>query len=216
MTLGVKRCNKCEQSKPIDEFHRNRNNPDGLSYHCKPCRRKYDAPRNPKPNATHNPPSALPDIVARGALPTLLPSMSLDEMLRDLIQIGAGEIVYRATRTVYSRDATSPTLDLWRSSLKRQWVDVLAWKPGEPEFYTTLGRSAYNVLWAVPVPSDHPGRIVSPDNHPALLDVSAFDPNRPERPMLPMNTAKPRKRMGATGTGAAPPLPGGLVAPDPG
>lgn len=34
----TKKCSKCGEAKPLDEFHRNRKMPDGLQYVCKTCR----------------------------------------------------------------------------------------------------------------------------------------------------------------------------------
>ena len=36
----TKECTKCLVSKPLDEFHKNKKNLDGLSYHCKCCRKE--------------------------------------------------------------------------------------------------------------------------------------------------------------------------------
>ena len=33
-----KRCSRCRRLKTLDEFHRNKSNPDGHSYDCKACR----------------------------------------------------------------------------------------------------------------------------------------------------------------------------------
>ena len=30
-------CTKCNEERPLDCFHKNKSNPDGLSYHCKAC-----------------------------------------------------------------------------------------------------------------------------------------------------------------------------------
>lgn len=38
-----KRCSKCEQTKPVNLFNKNKNRPDGLSHHCKDCRAEYRA-----------------------------------------------------------------------------------------------------------------------------------------------------------------------------
>lgn len=37
--MGLKRCCICKQSKPLDEFGKNRSRPDGLAKQCKPCHR---------------------------------------------------------------------------------------------------------------------------------------------------------------------------------
>lgn len=33
----LKKCSKCQETRPVAEFHRNRTKPDGLSTECKPC-----------------------------------------------------------------------------------------------------------------------------------------------------------------------------------
>ena len=33
----MKRCTKCEQTKPLSEFRKNKNSPDGHQYYCKSC-----------------------------------------------------------------------------------------------------------------------------------------------------------------------------------
>lgn len=38
----MKRCPKCGETKPFEEFHRNPNWKDGYQVYCKPCRRRYD------------------------------------------------------------------------------------------------------------------------------------------------------------------------------
>lgn len=38
----MKKCSKCKEQKPRDEFHNNRSMKDGKEYWCKPCRRTYD------------------------------------------------------------------------------------------------------------------------------------------------------------------------------
>lgn len=37
LALATKRCSKCGEVKPLSDFHKNRSNPDGLQYGCKPC-----------------------------------------------------------------------------------------------------------------------------------------------------------------------------------
>lgn len=37
----TKRCTKCGETKPVDEFYRNRSHRDGLNSYCKECRRAY-------------------------------------------------------------------------------------------------------------------------------------------------------------------------------
>ena len=39
--MEVKRCAKCRDVKPIDEFHKNASNSDGLNIHCKVCFRIF-------------------------------------------------------------------------------------------------------------------------------------------------------------------------------
>lgn len=41
----MKRCNRCAQTKPLDEFHRDKGKADGRSYWCKVCQREYDQAR---------------------------------------------------------------------------------------------------------------------------------------------------------------------------
>lgn len=36
-----KKCSKCKVDRPLAEFSKNKNLPDGLQYNCKPCNRKY-------------------------------------------------------------------------------------------------------------------------------------------------------------------------------
>lgn len=38
--LAIRKCNKCKQSLPITEFHRNQRSLDGYSYTCKHCDKK--------------------------------------------------------------------------------------------------------------------------------------------------------------------------------
>lgn len=33
----TKQCLRCQQTKPLSQFGKNRNNPDGLNSYCKPC-----------------------------------------------------------------------------------------------------------------------------------------------------------------------------------
>jgi len=42
MFCDSKRCSKCDEIKPLDNFHRNKNNLDGLTQMCKDCKRAYD------------------------------------------------------------------------------------------------------------------------------------------------------------------------------
>ena len=37
----MKKCSKCGEEKPLDEFIKNKRNPDGLEYKCKICLRAY-------------------------------------------------------------------------------------------------------------------------------------------------------------------------------
>lgn len=37
----LRRCNKCAQSKPLDDFYRKQNSPDGRQSVCKVCTKKY-------------------------------------------------------------------------------------------------------------------------------------------------------------------------------
>ncbi len=34
----MKRCSKCKEIKELNEYYKNRGNPDGLEYYCKPCK----------------------------------------------------------------------------------------------------------------------------------------------------------------------------------
>ena len=38
----MKRCARCGDTKPVDQFHRNKALPDGRQGYCKPCRKLYD------------------------------------------------------------------------------------------------------------------------------------------------------------------------------
>ena len=38
---GSKRCYKCGETKPVSEFSKSRNKPDGIHSECKECMRKY-------------------------------------------------------------------------------------------------------------------------------------------------------------------------------
>lgn len=42
MQVLTKRCRKCEQVQPIDEFGRDKRSPDGRAPRCRTCRSKYD------------------------------------------------------------------------------------------------------------------------------------------------------------------------------
>lgn len=37
MEAPTKRCGRCKETKPRDEFQRDRSQPDGLQYRCRPC-----------------------------------------------------------------------------------------------------------------------------------------------------------------------------------
>lgn len=39
--MQVKRCNKCESDKSVEDFNKNKNKSDGLSSICKSCHKKY-------------------------------------------------------------------------------------------------------------------------------------------------------------------------------
>ena len=39
---GMKHCNMCGETKPVSEYCKNKNNPDGLQYQCKGCRSTQD------------------------------------------------------------------------------------------------------------------------------------------------------------------------------
>lgn len=36
----MKSCSKCKEIKPLEDFHKNKKNEDGLHYHCKVCRKE--------------------------------------------------------------------------------------------------------------------------------------------------------------------------------
>ena len=38
--MSIKKCSKCLDEKPLDEFSINQSTPDGHEYHCKDCRKK--------------------------------------------------------------------------------------------------------------------------------------------------------------------------------
>ena len=38
----MKTCSRCGESKVLDEFNKNKSKPDGLSHHCKDCRKYYN------------------------------------------------------------------------------------------------------------------------------------------------------------------------------
>ena len=48
---GWKVCSKCREEKPVSEFSRNRNEPDGRCYQCKTCDRVYQ--QSAEGNATN-------------------------------------------------------------------------------------------------------------------------------------------------------------------
>lgn len=35
--MKLKKCNKCDELKPLTEFHKHKKSPDGVRYHCKKC-----------------------------------------------------------------------------------------------------------------------------------------------------------------------------------
>lgn len=39
--MNTKICNECNLEKPLSEFHKNKNAPDGFQYKCKDCIKKY-------------------------------------------------------------------------------------------------------------------------------------------------------------------------------
>lgn len=43
----TKRCRECRRTKPISEFPKHRNRPDGHGAECKPCKREYMRQRPP-------------------------------------------------------------------------------------------------------------------------------------------------------------------------
>ena len=48
--MSRKQCQKCHTEKPLTDFNRNKNNPDGRWHYCKECRRNW--PSYPKPRKT--------------------------------------------------------------------------------------------------------------------------------------------------------------------
>lgn len=40
---GVKHCPKCRETKPLDAFHKNKSQKDGLNHYCKACKAQYYA-----------------------------------------------------------------------------------------------------------------------------------------------------------------------------
>ena len=42
---GMKRCNKCEEVKSVEEFHKHSKTRDGLQLICKACKRAFDRKR---------------------------------------------------------------------------------------------------------------------------------------------------------------------------
>lgn len=47
----MKRCTKCGEKKPLDQFNRNKRTPDGLQYHCRACKAAYDRKYNQEHSA---------------------------------------------------------------------------------------------------------------------------------------------------------------------
>ena len=41
--VQTKRCNRCNQPKPVSEFGKNRSRRDGLQHYCKACWREYES-----------------------------------------------------------------------------------------------------------------------------------------------------------------------------
>ncbi len=50
--MKEKRCSKCGETKPIEEFHRAKVIKDGRRGHCKECRKEYEAQRVTRPQQT--------------------------------------------------------------------------------------------------------------------------------------------------------------------
>lgn len=52
MTRTEKKCSRCQETKPADQFGNNKASPDGLTYYCKPCdkarREEKKAAKKPK------------------------------------------------------------------------------------------------------------------------------------------------------------------------
>ena len=40
--VQLKRCTKCGQEKPVDQFYKRALSPDGLTYECRPCKKVMD------------------------------------------------------------------------------------------------------------------------------------------------------------------------------
>lgn len=53
ITVTEKRCSRCGETKPVDGFHRNRSQRDGLGSWCKECHRAYNEAHREKRNACH-------------------------------------------------------------------------------------------------------------------------------------------------------------------
>ena len=49
---GLKRCPKCGESKPVEEYYKQPSNRSGLSPYCIPCQRVYNRERQRKNGAT--------------------------------------------------------------------------------------------------------------------------------------------------------------------
>jgi hypothetical protein len=47
---GYKKCSKCKVIAPLNHFHKNRNNKDGLNFYCKYCNSQYRQPKKHEEN----------------------------------------------------------------------------------------------------------------------------------------------------------------------
>ena len=50
----TKRCTKCGETKPLDEFHRDRSKKQGRRSRCRECERQYERIYHPKSTAPHH------------------------------------------------------------------------------------------------------------------------------------------------------------------
>lgn len=39
MNFSTKKCNKCDNTKPLDSFHKRKSSTDGYEYCCKECKK---------------------------------------------------------------------------------------------------------------------------------------------------------------------------------